>query len=65
MTIPTTFVNGELRILDQNQFMVTDVRKYSNEINIQRLRVSIVDEFGNVIDLNGADFSFCLKLTTL
>jgi hypothetical protein len=65
MTIPTTFVNGELRILDQNQFMVTDVRKYSNEINIQRLHVSIVDEFGNVIDLNGADFSFCLKLTTL
>ena len=65
MTIPTTFVNGELRILDQNQFMATDVRKYSNEINIQRLHVSIVDEFGNVIDLNGADFSFCLKLTTL
>ena len=65
MTIPTTFVNGELRILDQNQFMVTDVRKYSNEINIQRLHVSIVDEFGNIIDLNGADFSFCLKLTTL
>ena len=42
--------------------MVSDTRTYGELVNIQRMNVRIVDEFGRVIDLNGLDFSFCLEL---
>ena len=50
---------------DKNQNLIADIRKYSNEINIQRLRVQLVNPFGKVLDLNGTDISFCLKLEYL
>lgn len=43
----------------------SDTRTYSNEINIQRMNVRLVDEFGTIMNLNGMDFSFCLELTHL
>jgi len=42
--------------------MVSDVRTYGELVNIQRLNVRIVDEFGRIVDFNGLDFSFCLEL---
>ena len=41
--------------------LVTDKRNYNN-VDLQKLRVELVNEFGNVINLNGLDFSFCLEI---
>lgn len=45
-----------------NGLLNTDVRSYTGKVDIQKLNVQLVNEFGNVIDLNGDDFSFCLKI---
>ena len=54
--IPTMF-HAEL-----GDHMVSDTRTYGELVNIQRLNVRVVDEFGRIIDFNGLDFSFCLEL---
>ena len=65
ITRPNNFSGWDLIVADKNQNLIADIRKYSNEINIQRLRVQLVNPFGKVLDLNGTDFSFCLKLEYL
>jgi hypothetical protein len=43
--------------------LITDKRTYSGgKVDIQRLSVQLVNEYGNTIDLNGLDFSFILEL---
>jgi|DEB0MinimDraft_4_1074332.scaffolds.fasta_scaffold26040_2 hypothetical protein len=45
-----------------NGLLMSDVRSYTGKVDIQKLNIQLVNEFGNVIDLNGDDFSFCLKI---
>tara|TARA_B100000035_G_scaffold3667_1_gene3248 strand:+ start:35 stop:1333 length:1299 start_codon:yes stop_codon:yes gene_type:complete len=40
-------------------------RKYMGPVNIKKLKLSIVDEFGRVIDLNNLDWSCTIKFTYL
>jgi hypothetical protein len=42
--------------------LLTDVRSYTGKVDIQKLNVQLVNENGIVMDLNGSDFSFCLRL---
>jgi hypothetical protein len=39
-------------------------RKYFGPVDIQRLKVQLVDEFGRIVDLNGNELSFSLLLKT-
>jgi len=52
----TIFVPNE-----KNGTLVSDKRTY-NSVDLQKLRVELVNEFGNSIHLNGLDFSFCLEI---
>lgn len=45
-----------------NGFLLSDQRVYAGKTDIQKLQISLVDEWGNVVDLNGVDFSFCLEI---
>lgn len=45
-----------------NGLLLSDIRSYTGKVDIQKLNVQLVNEFGNVINLNGDDFSFCLKI---
>jgi hypothetical protein len=45
-----------------NGYLLSDQRVYSGKTDIQNLQISLVDEYGNVVDLNGVDFSFCLEI---
>lgn len=45
-----------------NGLLVTDVREFSGKVNLQKLGVQLFDEYGNIVDLNGLDFSFCIKI---
>jgi hypothetical protein len=42
--------------------IVSDIRMYSGKTDIQKLQLHIADEWGNLVDLNQSDFSFCLEL---
>jgi len=44
-------------------FLVSDTRNYTDTgANLQRLNVSLVNEYGNIVNLNGLDYSFVLML---
>jgi hypothetical protein len=46
----------------QNGLLLSDVRSYTGKVDIQKLNVQLVNENGIAMNLNGSDFSFCLKL---
>ena len=60
-----SFPFGSILPAEQYNYALSDIRKYANEVDIQRLNVRLVDEFGNIMDLNGSDISLCLELEHL
>lgn len=46
-----------------NGLLIPDVRCYNGKINLQKLKIQLVNEYGKPIHLNGLDFSFCLEMT--
>ena len=45
-----------------NGFLTTDVRSFNGKVNLQKLKIQLVNEYGNPVHLNGLDFSFCLEI---
>ena len=59
-------IEGSLGISkDNNISFVTEPRQYFGPVDIQRLRIRLFDEYGRVLQMNGANYSFCLKLNLL
>jgi hypothetical protein len=49
-----------------NDFNITsEPRKYFGPVDIQRLKIQIVDEYGKILNMNNSNFSFCLNLKML
>jgi hypothetical protein len=51
--LPANYCNGHLQ---------SDKRTYSGKINLQRIKIQLVNEYGVAIDLNGSDFSFSIEI---
>ena len=45
-----------------NGFLLTDKRSYNGKVDLQRLKIQLVNEIGIPLDLNGLDFSFTLEI---
>ena len=45
-----------------NGYLVSEVRKYLEKVNIQRMHIHLLDDAGNLVNLNGSDFAFCLRI---
>jgi hypothetical protein len=61
--IPSTVNFGDTLCVNKaNGLLVSEVRKYLEKVNIQRMNLQLLDDAGNVINLNGADFSVCLRV---
>jgi hypothetical protein len=42
--------------------LVSDHRNYTGKTDLQKLNIQLLNEYGNPVDLNGMDFSFCLEV---
>ena len=51
--LPVNYSNGHL---------LSDTRIYTGKVDLQRLKIQLVNEYGAHINLNGVDFSFSLKI---
>jgi len=49
---------------DITQSISSPLREYFGPVDIQKLKIQLLDEYGRIIDTNGNDFSFCLRLKT-
>ena len=47
---------------NENGYLVSDCRSYNGKVNLQKLKIQLVNEYGKPIHLNGLDFSFSLKI---
>ena len=45
-----------------NGLLVTDIRSYNGKVNLQKLKIQLVNAYGMPVHLNGLDFSFCLEV---
>jgi hypothetical protein len=55
-----------ISIITENDFnLVTEPRRYFGPVDIQRLRIRLFDEFGRILTMNHANYSFCLTLKLL
>jgi hypothetical protein len=53
-------------IIMQNDFkVISEPRKYFGPVDIQKLKIQLIDEYGRILDMNNADFSFCITLKML
>jgi len=46
-----------------NALLSSDIRHYNGAVDIQKIQVQLINEYGAPIDLNGQDFSFLLEMT--
>tara|TARA_B100002051_G_scaffold275389_1_gene319147 strand:- start:361 stop:1224 length:864 start_codon:yes stop_codon:yes gene_type:complete len=65
--IPFTRTKDEARSFIFNKFSDTpgNVRKYSGPTDIQKIKIEILDDYGEVINLLGADWGFVITATML
>ena len=45
-----------------NGYLLSDRRTYNGKVNLQKIKLQLVNEYGRPIHLNGLDFSFCLEI---
>lgn len=65
--IPVPFTNGNTfrYIVNQESSLSNNMRQYYGPVTIKRMRVRLVDDKGNDIDLNNMDWSFSLIVEQL
>lgn len=52
-------------LMENDLNIVTEPRKYFGPVDIQRLRIRLYDDHGRILDMNNANFSFCLNFKIL
>ena len=58
--------NSWFDILSQSNLnLITTPRQYFGPVDIQKLKIQLLDEYGRVIDLHNMDYSFCLTLQSV
>lgn len=50
---------------DNTVQVVTEPRQYFGPIDITKLHIQLLDEYGNVVKFQNIDYSFCLRLNTI
>ena len=53
-------------VLSQSNFiLITTPRQYFGPVDIQKLQIQLLDEYGRILNLNNMDYSFCLTFQTI
>ena len=53
-------------VLGQNNLsLITTPREYYGPVDIQKMHIQLLDEYGRILDINNMDYSFCLTLKTV
>lgn len=50
---------------NDNSRVLSNTRNYFGPVNIENIKIQLVDDFGRVVDLNNMDYSFALEMDVL
>ena len=57
---------GIFNFQSTNNFsLITNARQYFGPVDIQKLQIQLLDEYGRIIDMNNMDYSFCMTFQTV
>ena len=45
--------------------LISTPRQYFGPVDIQKLQIQLLDEYGRILNLNNMDYSFCLTFQTI
>jgi hypothetical protein len=51
--------------VQNNLALITYPRQYFGPVNIEKLQIQLLDEYGRIVNLNNMDYSFCLTMQTI
>ena len=58
--------SGIFNVFTQNNLsIITSPRRYYGPVNIQKVTIQLLDEYGRILDLNNMDYSFCLTFQSI
>jgi hypothetical protein len=57
---PTFNVNSQ-----NNLKLITTTREYFGPVDIQKMNIQLLDEYGRILNLNNMDYSFCLSFQVI
>ncbi len=61
-----TLQGSVFNVINQNNLLlVTTSRQYFGPVDIQKMQIQLLDEYGRILDLNNMDYSFCLSFQTV
>jgi hypothetical protein len=52
-------------VTKDNFSIITTPRQYFGPVDIQKLHIQMLDEYGRILNLNNMDYSFCLTFQTI
>lgn len=52
-------------LMQNNLSLITQPRSYFGPVDIQKLNIQILNEYGQIMNINNMDYSFCLSLQTV
>jgi len=50
---------------DNNSNFIYKTRNYTGPVNISKINIQLINEFGEQINLHNSDFAFCLQVTSI
>lgn len=62
VSVPDTGFGTTITASHSNGFLVSEVRRYLEKVGIQRIQLQLLDDNGEVINLNGGDFVVNLRI---
>ena len=62
LSLNSTFAFNSIIPLNRFTGLMTDQRSYSGKIDLQKLNIKLINEYGKPINLNGNHFSFCMEI---
>lgn len=65
ITMPNTSTATTTTSVSANNLIVASLRKYYGPVNLLKLQIQLIDEYGRIVNLNSMDYSFCLTLQTV
>ena len=52
-------------LMENDLSIISEPRRYFGPVDIQRIRVRLFDDHGRILEMNNANFSFCLVFKML
>lgn len=64
ITVPNVATTTTPSTVSAHNPILASLRKYYGPVNLYKMQIQLLDEYGRIVNLNGMDYSFCLTLQT-